>query len=355
MLRVVGSANTDLASALEVIGKCDRRGAAGATARGAAAVGVGQATGWAQSVSFSAQAFAVVLAASVLFVGTGSSPAAAQSAPEESSGSVSPPEDATAARRAREHFVSGMEHFEAHRYRPAIHDFQLAAQLVPSADLWFNIARAHEELGEQEAAIEHYQKYLRDRVDPPDRARVEQRIAALQEQLAAARAAQSSRPTTGTLRLSANVEQVQILLDGTSIGRTPLAAPLTLEPGRHQLRLEREGYIPFRSEVRVEPGVVTAAYADLVPETRYRAIRGRRIATWIVAGLGIAGAAAATALWVKARGFAADEQFEDARAWGRYSDYTWGGVAILGVAAVILYFFEGRSVGTERIEPGAEP
>ncbi|MBO6938843.1 MAG: PEGA domain-containing protein [Deltaproteobacteria bacterium] len=269
---------------------------------------------------------------------------------------VGSPEDADSARRAREHFLSGMEHFEAHRYRPAIHDFELAAELVPSADLWFNIARSHEELGEYEPAIEHYRRYLRDRVDPPDKAQVEQRIASLEQQAEAARQAANQRPTTGTLRVTANMEGVDVQLDDRSIGQTPLTTPISLEPGRHRLRLEREGYVPFRSEVRVEAGLVTAAYADMVPATRYRAIRGKRIATWIVGGLAIAGIGTAIGLWGHARGLAADGNYEEARDWGRYSDFAWGGAALLAVTAAILYFVEGRAVGTERVEepPPAE-
>ena len=267
----------------------------------------------------------------------------------------SAPEDASAARRAREHFTHGMEHFDARRYREAIHDFELAAELVPSADLWFNIARAHEELGEHAPAIESYRKYLRDRVDPPDRDRVERQIASLEAQLEAARRALNERPTTGTLRVSANVRGVEVRLDDCAIGTTPLPTPVTLDPGRHTLTLEREGYVPFRSEVRVEAGSVTAAYADLVPATRYRAIRGERIVTWIAAGLAVAGAGVGIGLWGRARGLAADERFEEARNWGRYSDFAWGGAAVLAVAAAILYFVEGRAVGTEEVEVEAEP
>ncbi len=260
------------------------------------------------------------------------------------------PEDADAARRARQHFLDGMEHFEAHRYRPAIHQFELAAELVPSADLWFNIARSHEELGEYEPAIEHYRRYLRDRVDPPDKEQVERRIASLETQAETARRAANEVPTTGTLRVSANMEGVEVTLDDRSVGRTPLTTPISLEPGRHRLRLERDGYVPFRSEVRVEAGLVTAAYADLVPATRYRAIRGRRIATWIVGGLAVGGVGAALGFWGKARGLAADGNYDEARDWGRYSDFAWGGAALLAVTAAILYFVEGRAVGTERVE-----
>src|SRR5690606_9604956 len=65
--------------------------------------------------------------------------------PEAAPETGASPENLEATQRAREHFMAGVEHFSAHRYREAIRAFSLAAQLVPSADLWFNIARAHEE------------------------------------------------------------------------------------------------------------------------------------------------------------------------------------------------------------------
>ncbi len=79
-------------------------------------------------------------------------------------------QSAATARKAQQHFEQGLHQFEAHHFREAIEEFELAANLVPSADLWFNIARAHEELNEYDEAIQYYQRYLRDRVDPPDSA-----------------------------------------------------------------------------------------------------------------------------------------------------------------------------------------
>ena len=279
------------------------------------------------------------------------------------------PENADAAQRARTHFRAGIGHFERRAFREAIQEFQLAAGLVPSADLWFNIARGYEELDDHEAAIEHYRRYLRDRVDPPDKEQVEQRIASLEEQAEAARLARLQAPTTGTMRLSSNLDDAAIEIDGRSSGRTPVAAPLSLSPGRHELELDEEGYVPFRSAVRIEAGVNTTAYADLVPMTRYRSIRGRRIFTWIVGGLAVLGIGASVALGVHARNIANDAQaqldagmaeqadatFRNAQDWGAISDYALGGSLVLALGAVILYFVEGRAVGTERIEPEVQP
>ncbi|MCB9603493.1 MAG: PEGA domain-containing protein [Sandaracinus sp.] len=263
------------------------------------------------------------------------------------------PEDAEAARVARERFREGMGHFEARRFREAIHAFQLAAQAVPSADLWFNIARAYEELHDPVSlaeAVEHYRMYLRDRVDPPDREAVEQRIASLEERVEAARQASLSAPSTGTLRVDGTVEGATVTLDERPAGETPVAAPLTVSPGAHALELSREGFLPFRAEVDVQAGSVTAAYARLSPATEYRSVRGRRIWTWVLTGLAAAGLGASLGLGVHARS-EAQTDLAEGRRWAAFSDYALGGAITLGVAAFVVGLFEGRSLGTERVTP----
>ncbi|MFK7988889.1 MAG: PEGA domain-containing protein [Sandaracinaceae bacterium] len=255
------------------------------------------------------------------------------------------PEDMERAQTARRQFMSGLEAFQEHRYRDAIQAFTLAAQLVPSADLWYNIARAHEELSEYEESIDFYQRYLRDRVDPPDRARLEQHIEALRER-AAARGG-PDQPTEGVLRLTANRADSTVTLDGASAGTAPWDAPRSIEAGRHRLALDRDGYIPFRSEVNVEAGMTTAAYADLVPETRYRAIRSDRIFTWVAFGFGVASLGVSIGLGVEA--LSRQDNLDDARTWAAFSDGMLGASIGFGVLGAILYFVEGRSIGTERI------
>ena len=75
--------------------------------------------------------------------------------------------------QARERFQAGREHFQGHRYREAVRDFELAASLYPSAEISFNIALCYEQLQEYDAAIQYMQRYLREKVDPPDRPEVE--------------------------------------------------------------------------------------------------------------------------------------------------------------------------------------
>ncbi|MGE0785872.1 MAG: PEGA domain-containing protein [Sandaracinaceae bacterium] len=266
---------------------------------------------------------------------------------QDAGGEGAAPENMQGAQQARVHFTQGLEQFRAHRYREAIQSFQLANQLVPSADLQYNIARAYEELSDYEQAIEYYQNYLRDRVDPPDRGQVEQHIAELRERAERERERLLAQPTTGTLRLTANRDGADVELDGASAGTSPWPEARELPPGRHRLSLSREGYVPFRSEVSIEAGVPTVAYADLTPETRYRAIQADRIFTWIAWGLGVVALGTAIGLGVEAG--SRSDNLDDARTWAAYSDVALAAGLGLGVLGLVLWFVEGRTVGTERI------
>ena len=280
-----------------------------------------------------------------------------------STGGGEQPENIDATREARQRFQAGLAHFEERRFREAIHEFELAGQLVPSADLWYNIARAHEELSAYDRAVEYYRRYLRDRVDPPDRERVEAHIVGLEERAEAERQAMRQAPTTGTLRITATVPGALVAVDERSLGQTPVAAPLSLQPGRHRLSVRGEGYIPFESEVQVEAGVTTAAHADLRRATEYRAVSGGRLFTWITAGLAGVSLIASIVFGIKAAGQEADarddmlstmEQLDmlgEAEDTARISDIFLGGAVVLGVGSVILWFLEGSSVETERVTP----
>lgn len=253
--------------------------------------------------------------------------------------------------RARADFREGMAAYEARRFHEAITAFQRAATLVPSADLWFNIARAYEELGEIEPAIEYYRRYLRDRVDPPDRDRVQDHIAALEERAESERVDARRAPTTGTLRIDVDVAGASVLVDDQAVGVSPLAVPLTYQAGTHLIDVRLPGRVPFRAEVRIDPGSSVTAIASMPQMTEYRSVRGTRRVTWVMAALAAASLGASIGLGVHAASLNAEGNRSDAGRWARYSDYAIGGVALFGVGTVTLYFAEGRSLRTERIGP----
>lgn len=281
-------------------------------------------------------------------------------APDETVGH----QDADTAAHARDEFMAGIAHFQAERYSDAIHSFQVAASIVPSADIWYNIARSYEELArsrgeatDYEQAIEHYRRYLTARVDPPDRATVEQHIANLEERLEGVRRAAQIAPTTGTLRVRCEREGARVLVDGEEVGRTPVEQDLSLSPGTHRLRAELDGYVPFVAEVTINAGTTTSSRVELVPSHRYEATHGERIFTWVAWGLGVVslGAAIGIGVWAADRQSHALNPFdmqalEDARGISAWSDAALGAAIGFGVLGVILWFVEGNAVGTQTLE-----
>ena len=69
-----------------------------------------------------------------------------------------------------------------------------------------------------------------------------------------------------------------------------------------------------------------------------------------MAGLAAASLGASIGLGVHAASLNSDGNRAEANRWARYSDYALGGTALFGVGTVTLYFAEGRSVRTERVE-----
>ena len=74
-----------------------------------------------------------------------------------------------------------------------------------------------------------------------------------------------SRPVPSrkaTLSVSANVTGARVLVDGRSVGKTPLDDK-AVSPGTHRLRVEAEGYDAYEKRIRVESGRAMSLYVDL--------------------------------------------------------------------------------------------
>ncbi|MFQ5790771.1 MAG: PEGA domain-containing protein [Acidobacteriota bacterium] len=77
-------------------------------------------------------------------------------------------------------------------------------------------------------------------------------------------AARPRRPTTGSLAVEANIQGVAVYLDGQPVGETPYRGT-HVKIGRHEVRVEKEGYQPYLRHVQVRPGREVTLYASLRP------------------------------------------------------------------------------------------
>jgi tetratricopeptide (TPR) repeat protein len=281
------------------------------------------------------------------------------SAPDASTEETVGAQGVESARQARDEFRAGVAHYQAGRYVEAIHSFQIAVSIIPSADLWFNIARAYEqlarsrgEISDWEQAIVHYRRYLTERVDPPDRAAVEATLLVLGERLDEARASLLTVATTGTLRVRAPQPGAVVAIDGEPVGETPLERDLQLSPGRHRVEASRDGDLPFLAEVAIEVGLPVTTPIELVPGRTHRSIRQSPVFAWVAWGLAAASLGTSVGLGVHAVSLvpetfdATRDQYSEARTWSATADAMLAATAGLTVLGVALFFVEGRAVET---------
>lgn len=82
-------------------------------------------------------------------------------------------------RAAQEHLTRGNDLFTHDRYAPALEEFQAAFAAFPSPKLQFNLGQCERALGHDDAAIDHFQRFLDDAKDvsPALRAEAERYLA----------------------------------------------------------------------------------------------------------------------------------------------------------------------------------
>jgi tetratricopeptide (TPR) repeat protein len=232
------------------------------------------------------RALRLALALGALVATSTAARGAAQGAAAEAPAENAVPSPSVAA-AARAHFLSGVEHYRARRYRDAIRELQVSRSLVPNAEIWFNVGRAHEQLGELQLAVDYYRSYLRDRPDAKDAAEVESRIRDLEQRMATARAAAQGQGASreGTIVLEVTPKAARVRLDGVFLEGDTDGRVLQVAPGRRTLDAVLPGYAPHHARLDVEPGGLRAAYLELSPREG-RADRSRsRPLVWIAAGL----------------------------------------------------------------------
>ena len=81
-------------------------------------------------------------------------------------------------------FQESVEHYRAGRFRQAVDLLKQAYALRAEPVLLYNLARAHEGLGELKEAIRAYERFLEQAPDSKDRGAIEKRIETLQNQVA---------------------------------------------------------------------------------------------------------------------------------------------------------------------------
>jgi len=99
---------------------------------------------------------------------------------------------------AKEHYVRGTSYYDLGKYDEAIKEFEAAYQLKNDPAFLYNLAQSYRLAGNAERALHFYRTYLRYMPKAPNRAEIEDRIAALERQMATESKATTTPPPVGT-------------------------------------------------------------------------------------------------------------------------------------------------------------
>lgn len=159
----------------------------------------------------------------------------------------------TAAQEASERKAAGDAAMDALDYADALAAYTEAYALSKDPALLYNKGRVLQALARYPEALEQLEAFEREAP-----AELRAKVPALGALVAEIRA------KVAVLRLVSNVEGARILVRGSVVGKTPLAAPLPLNAGTATIVLESDGYFPFEREISLIGGQTLDLRAELV-------------------------------------------------------------------------------------------
>ncbi len=142
---------------------------------------------------------------------------------------------------ARARYERGIRLYDEGAYEAARSEFERAYSLVPTYKLLYNIALVREQLADFVSALDNFQRYLKeggDELSPERKKVVEAEIAKL-------------LPRIGKVDVTINVPGSDVFVDDVPVGKSPLTAPLSVNPGRRKISASHKGRLPATKVVDV--------------------------------------------------------------------------------------------------------
>jgi hypothetical protein len=169
--------------------------------------------------------------------------------------------------QAKANFAVGARAYDQRKFRLAVDAFQASYQLAPHAAILFSIAQAHKRLyfaehadADLRQALTYYRRYVKDE---PDGRRVEEASTSISD-LEAVAARKGISLTEDVAPSVPDVAAPARLLISTAINSatariddgSPVELPSRIEttPGKHRVTIEAAGYVPYTTEVVLQPG-----------------------------------------------------------------------------------------------------
>jgi hypothetical protein len=150
--------------------------------------------------------------------------------------------------------VAGVRLMDHGDNRGALEKFEAAFRLFPSPKILFNMGRARNELGQADEAVNDFERFL----DEAPYAQKESRDEA-------ERLIKALRPQLSYLDLTTDDVGSRIAVDGREIGTAPLARPLAVTPGPHEVHFDKAGMVAETRSVAPVAGQKLRVFVKLAP------------------------------------------------------------------------------------------
>jgi hypothetical protein len=134
---------------------------------------------------------------------------------------------------ARRHFDAGVSLLKAEDYEGAALSFEASLKLYPTKTALFNLANCHKALKRYDEALVALFRLRRDFAGRLD-AEMLAETAAIEKEI---------RNLVGTLAIEVDRPGAAVLVDGREAGTSPLAKPVLLSPGNHEVTARLSGAV----------------------------------------------------------------------------------------------------------------
>ena len=156
--------------------------------------------------------------------------ASAHAQAAEASPTTEPSPEAVA--EAGQRYDRGLKLYSEGEYRLAVIEFERTYQLVPDYRVLFNIGQVRIQLGDYARARVALERYLREGEGHLPPARLE----SVKNDL------DMLEGRTATLKIQSSLSGAEVVVDGESVGVTPLAEPVLMNAGDHSIEVRKTGY-----------------------------------------------------------------------------------------------------------------